>query len=273
VNQIRVPTLFVQGTVDTLFTLDEAVMNYQILHRHNVPTAMIWFCGGHGACLTKPGDRDRVKQRSLLWLARYVKRDISVDTGPGFETVDQNGTSYAADYYPPAAGPSITADGHGTLSLTPDGGAGPAHAPAGNPDFLAPIVAPITPAKAANAVNVDIAAPGTAVVVAGAPQLRLTYTGTVKAGALPTRVFAQLVDPATGLVLGNQITPIAVTLDGAEHTTTVPLEMVAYSVKPGTRLLLQIVATTVAYRAPRLDGSIKMDAHLVLPVAANLTAG
>jgi ABC-2 type transport system ATP-binding protein len=83
-------------------------------------------------------------------------------------------------------------------------------------------------------------------------------------------VFAQLVDPATGLVLGNQITPIAVTLDGAEHTTTVPLEMVAYSTKPGARLLLQIVATTVAYRSPRLDGSIEIAAHLVLPVAANL---
>jgi ABC-2 type transport system ATP-binding protein len=128
------------------------------------------------------------------------------------------------------------------------------------------------PAKAANAVDVDIATGARASVVAGAPQLRLTYRGTVKAGERPTRVFAQLVDGSTGLVLGNQITPIEVTLDGREHTTSVTLEMVAYTTKPGRRLLLQVVATTVAYAQPRLDGSIEMEAHLVLPVAANLTA-
>ena len=56
VAHITAPTLFVQGTVDTLFTLDEAVQNYEILRAHHVPTAMIWFCGGHGVCLTNPGD-------------------------------------------------------------------------------------------------------------------------------------------------------------------------------------------------------------------------
>jgi len=42
VKQINAPTLFVQGTVDTLFTLDEAVENYRILRSRGVPTAMIW---------------------------------------------------------------------------------------------------------------------------------------------------------------------------------------------------------------------------------------
>ena len=43
----------------------------------------------------------------------------------------------------------------------------------------------------------------------------------------PTRVFAQLVDDTTGLVIGNQITPIEVTLDGQSHTAQVPMEMIA----------------------------------------------
>ncbi|HEY5014914.1 MAG TPA: alpha/beta fold hydrolase, partial [Acidimicrobiia bacterium] len=72
VNRIRVPTLLVQGTVDTLFTLDEAVSNYRILRSHGVPTAMVWFCGGHGVCLTPPGDRDLVERKTMLWLARYL---------------------------------------------------------------------------------------------------------------------------------------------------------------------------------------------------------
>ena len=54
-QRIRIPTLLIQGTVDTLFTLDEAVTNYRILRANKVPTKMIWFCGGHGACLTDPG--------------------------------------------------------------------------------------------------------------------------------------------------------------------------------------------------------------------------
>ena len=69
-------------------------------------------------------------------------------------------------------------------------------------------------------------------------------------------MFAQLVDDTTGIVLGNQITPIAVTLDGKAHTTTVPLEMVAFTAKPGAHLTLQLVATTVAYAKPRLGGTI-----------------
>ena len=42
VNKVDIPTLFVQGTVDTLFTLDEAVTNYRILQARGVPTAMLF---------------------------------------------------------------------------------------------------------------------------------------------------------------------------------------------------------------------------------------
>ena len=43
-------------------------------------------------------------------------------------------------------------------------------------------------------------------------------------------------------MLGNQITPIVVKPDGKEQTTTVPLEMVAFTAKPGAKLTLQLVA-------------------------------
>ena len=51
VERIRVPTLLLQGTADTLFTLKEAMRNHAILKRNGVPVKMIWFCGGHGVCL------------------------------------------------------------------------------------------------------------------------------------------------------------------------------------------------------------------------------
>ena len=41
VKRIKVPTLLIQGTVDTLFTLNEAITNYRILNRNDVPLKML----------------------------------------------------------------------------------------------------------------------------------------------------------------------------------------------------------------------------------------
>ena len=54
-SKIRIPTLILQGTVDDLFTLDEGIANYEALRKQGTTTAMAWFCGGHGVCLTNPG--------------------------------------------------------------------------------------------------------------------------------------------------------------------------------------------------------------------------
>jgi ABC-2 type transport system ATP-binding protein len=271
VGDIRVPTLIVQGTVDTLFTLQEGVTNYEILRRHGVPTSMLWFCGGHGVCLTPAGDQQLPVTATIAWLDRYVKRDASVHTGPGFRFVDQNGTAYSTPAYPVPTGAPVTASGSGTLALVASGGSGPVTA---SPDgqVLAGLAGPITPARAANAVNVQVPFTDRSAVVVGAPALQLTYHGSAGSGTRPTRVFAQLVDESTGLVLGNQITPIQVTLDGTTHSTDVPLEMVAYTGTPSSHLELQLVATTVAYAQPRLGGTVDFTRiHLALPAASGIT--
>jgi ABC-2 type transport system ATP-binding protein len=270
VHRIMAPTLIIQGTVDTLFTLQEGVDNYAVLHASRTPTSMQWFCGGHGVCLTDPGDTNAPEMATLAWLRRYVKQETSVDTGPGFTFVDQNGKSYSAPSYPPTPDLPVTAAGAGTLPLVSTGGSGPiTRMP--TDQIVGSLAAPITPAPAINAVDVPVTFTRTAVVV-GAPRLVMTYRGTVPVAGRPTRVFAQLVDTSTGLVLGNQVTPIAVVLDGRTHSVSVPLEMVAYTATPASHLELQLVATTVAYAAPQLGGSVSIASiHLALPVAANLT--
>ena len=57
----------------------------------------------------------------------------------------------------------------------------------------------------------------------GAPRLGMTYSGTAPAGDRPTRVFAQLVDPERGVVVGNQVTPVPLVLDGSPQTLEVDL--------------------------------------------------
>jgi ABC-2 type transport system ATP-binding protein len=269
-HRIHIPTLILQGTVDTLFTLQEGVDNYEALKANGVTTSMRWFCGGHGVCLTPSGDAGAIEQATFAWLKRYVQRDTSVDTGPGFSFVDQNGTAYSAPTYPLPEGLPFTATGSGTLAMVATGGSGPLTA-IPNGQQLGGLVAPITPTPATNAVDVPVPFARAGVIV-GPPRLVLTYSGTVAAGTRPTRVFAQLVDKATGLVLGNQVTPVAVTLDGKRHITTVPLEMVAFTAEPTSDVELQLVATTVSYEQPRLGGSVTFSTvHIALPVASTLT--
>src|SRR5699024_8904795 len=91
VEDIEVPTLLIQGTVDTLFGPAEAMVNFTEMRERSTPTHMIWFCGGHGTCLTHEEDTDFVEEATLAWLDRWVEGDDSVELPPVFQTTDQHG--------------------------------------------------------------------------------------------------------------------------------------------------------------------------------------
>ena len=274
VSDIEVPTLFVHGTVDTLFTLDEVITNYRNLRDRGVPTAMVWFCGGHGTCRTADGDTSAAEASTMAWLDRWVKGDESVDTGERLQIVDQDDTAWVGDELPLEADGTLTAQGSGTLALQEAGGAGPIPAPTGGGDVLSGLVVGITPGPATNAVDVTVDGPDEAALALGAPTLRLRYTGTPGDGPQPTRVFAQLVDDENDVVVGNQITPIEVTLDGTTQETEVPLETIVQRVEPGDTLTLQLVATTAAYAVPQLGGEITFESiEVEVPLVTGLSEG
>ena len=125
VERIEIPTMLVQGTVDTLFTLDEAITNYRILRGNGVPVKMLWFCGGHGSCLTDPGDPERVERATLAWLDRWLADNRKAKTGPGFDWLNQDGERFTAKRFPPSKPKSLAASGKGSLPLTALGGSGP----------------------------------------------------------------------------------------------------------------------------------------------------
>src|SRR5690606_25723479 len=78
IGKITAPTLLVQGTVDTLFTLAQADVNARALLAAGTTTKVVWYCGGHGACLSDYNDGDLVRRETMEWLNRYVKGDTSV---------------------------------------------------------------------------------------------------------------------------------------------------------------------------------------------------
>ena len=246
VSRIRVPTLLLQGTPDTLFTTTEAIRNYEILHRNRVPVRMMWFCGGHGTCLTGTGPAGHFEARVIAWLKRYVTGQ-KVATGPGFEWLADDAKWRSATRWPPRRGAAVVASGSGTLAVSPlDTVSG----------------TPLAAGIAANAVNVAI--PQRTAQVVGEPRLRLTYSGTGTA----THVFAQIADDRRGVVLGNQVTPLPVTLDGATHTVTRRLEGVAASMAAGSGYRLQLVGGSQVYGPVRGVGSVTFSGvRLELPTA------
>jgi ABC-2 type transport system ATP-binding protein len=191
--------------------------------------------------------------------------------GSVFRTVDQDGKVWADKDYPAKASDFLKGTGSGALDLLADGGAGPLTGGAKPGDVIGAAVTGITPARATRAVNVALTATTSAMAL-GAPKLTVTYTGTPGSGSLPTRVFAQLIDETKGVVIGNQITPIPVTLDGTAHTATFDLEIIAQQLKAGDKLTLQITPTTVAYRQPQLGGKITFsNIQVRVPLVTTLT--
>ena len=268
VRDIVAPTLLIQGTVDTLFTLEEANRNALALLANpaGVDVKVIWFCGGHGSCVSTVNDGTLVQQRTMDWLNHYVKRQTAVDTGPQFEWVDQHGTQFSSDSYPVSQGPAVVASSPigGVLPLVPIiGGSGPQLGVLGTGPIGALLGIP-SGAAAANAINLKTTALTTTTYVVGAPELTFTYSGV----GISRHVYAQLVDDTSGLVLGNLVTPVEVTLDGQSRQATVRMEQVAQTLKPGETLTLQIVASAVPYEAINSLGVLNVsNIHLLLPTA------
>ncbi|MUL79279.1 CocE/NonD family hydrolase [Mycolicibacterium sp. CBMA 226] len=276
VTNITAPTLFLQGTVDDLMTLKQAMDNVTLMqgnvdaNGNPLPVKMVWFCGGHGVCLDpqSPIQNQLLTSETLNWLDRYVKGDTSVNTGPTFEWVDQTGQFYASDVMPTApsfhGAPITETSAGGAMPLIPIiGGSGPLGNPLGLDQSLP------MPTKAQNAINIPLTLPMTGTTqLVGSPTVTVNYSGI----GTSRFIYAQIVDNNTGRVVGNVVTPVPVTLDGQAHQATVDLEAIAYTAKPGDSLTLQLVASTTPYESFTSVGFINVSSVAVsLPtVAANV---
>jgi ABC-2 type transport system ATP-binding protein len=245
--EIKAPTLIIQGTVDTLFPLDEAIRNFRGIDRNKqsprrgkgVPVKMIWFCGGHGACFTGNGPEGYVDERTLAWFDRYLRGKRKTDTGPKFAWIADDGLLRSSKRFPGKRVGALRASGSGTLPLVPG--------PSGGGALIFSTPSPV-------AVSVDIPGPAKAANVLGPPRVRLTYSGT--GAPEQTFTYGQIVNPRTQQVLGNITTPIPLTLDGAQHTISRKLEWVAARARAGEGYELQLTPTSTVYDVQRSAGAV-----------------
>jgi ABC-2 type transport system ATP-binding protein len=160
----------------------------------------------------------------------------------GDPTLADDGQWRSAPDWPMPAGPALTAQGSGTLAFSPADTASSGLAIAATPS--------------PNAVNVAIPPPSQQVDAVGEPKLDIDYQGT--ATDPKGYVYAQIVDEQRHLVLGNQVTPIAVKLDGLPHSVSRSLEGVAAAIDPGAKYTLQIVGGSSVYGPVRSAGTVAL---------------
>jgi ABC-2 type transport system ATP-binding protein len=285
-TKLNAPTMYVQGTADPLFPLQQALENARTQLEQNPffagPNAdlvkMIWYCGGHGFCTSQTPQQLAAQAQvlfveNLLWVNKYTKGYLAgipavIDPINGllsaiapFQWWDQKGTALAsfagmpwtAAFQNTAPILATKATGGNINSFTSKSGPlteeDPAGASCATVSRLCEFPAnQVFATKAKNAVNLDIPIAATDPKnIVGAPKVSFTYSGLGNAKA----IYAQIVDNASGQVLGNTNTPIPVTLDGKEHTIeNFEIANIAYTAPstPGAALTLQFVANSSLFQ-------------------------
>ncbi len=278
-NKVTAPTLLPQGTSDMLFTLKQAIQSAENIQAnpYDVPVKMIWFCGGHGACNTgeAPGQNAMLIASRLAWMDQYVKRQGSAaDALPTFQWYDQVKVLHTSDLMPYDPGfatrRTVASGADGKLAIVPVLG-GSSRAFSVPSDSVTQFVTSLpVPGVARNAINVDLSTDvltaGTQVV--GAPEVTFNYSGVGSSNAL----FAQLiVTDAKGnrSVVGDEVAPVPVTLDGRQHSITIPFAIanIAYTVQPGDKLTLQLTSSALVFASISAFGLVNVsDIAVTVPI-------
>lgn len=257
-DAITIPTLVIQGTIDTLFSITEGANNFEQI-RDNldpdgnpVPTKLMLYNSGHtlGSSVPAADAGARSGAAIVAWFDRYLKGE-SVDTGPLVEYQDNVGEWHSADVWP--VGSPVTVSGSaGPLVVTP-APAGGGNITSGNPnsDF-----------QEASARIPVLTADDDGTTIVGVPRLKGTVSG-IGEGAF---LFFKLVDPATNQVLSDQVTALAVKLLDGPAAFDIQLEGVSWKLDPGDEVVLEVSTGSMMYNNYRGAATVEMDLELTLPV-------
>nr|WP_243876381.1 alpha/beta fold hydrolase [Streptomyces sp. 846.5] len=267
-QQIKVPTLLVQGQTDSLFPLDQADQAAAAISANGAPVSVDWIAGGHDGGNMESA---RIEQRTSAWFDRYLKRDAAVDTGPAFRVSRSGGvdstsgtvtlqgatsTSYPGLEDSPVA---VALSGPPQTFANPPGGAPPAISALPGIGALSQL--------SGLGVGLSLDFPGQSAEFFSQPltkPLRITGSPTVRihvrADSEDAVLFAKLYDVAPGAagtkVLPSQlVTPLRVTGAKAGADVLVHLPAVDHQVPAGHRLELVLSATDLGYASPAAPAS------------------
>ena len=294
-SRVRIPTMLMQGEGDTLFTINEAVANYQAIRANGAPVKLVIQSWGHSVGPqqgeTGYGGKDGVGYDSALiaaWFAKYLTHQ-PVSTGPAVE--------YYRDWVPYGVHASAE-PAYGTAPAWPVGsirrwflsGAGalvttaPAptrqsflNSPVGSFSEIqgvqgTPPLSAIRPFDApATFAQYETPALAAGVDSVGVPLATLTMSSLVPAGLDPVTdpvVFAKLYDVApdgTADLVQRLVSPVR--LDDLDHPVTITLPGVVHRYAAGHRIELVLATGDATFAGSRIPNVLTVTGGtLDLPV-------
>ncbi|HEX2029653.1 MAG TPA: CocE/NonD family hydrolase [Nitriliruptorales bacterium] len=279
-HPVDVPTLVINGSVDTLFDLTEGARIVDHVRAHGGPAKYVVFCGGHVSCPPGYGDADdraHIDRAVLTWFARYLKGE-DVDTGAPVEYRTNAAEWRDADAFPPPGARPLSASGEGAPVVSPlpttadaaalaealrsSGGSVPAN----------PLVtAQLNPAGDPHAFTVPVAAADSgALELVGIPSATVTVSGSTSG---PAHLFLKLVDREAGHVVNLQEAPLRVDPVTAEpRTFDVTMPGIAYTLAQGHHLDLQVATTSTMHAGARHTGQLQVAVDVEVPSVGTVPA-
>jgi hypothetical protein len=244
-NPVAIPTLVLQGSVDTLFDLTDGYRQFQHVRANGAPAKYVVFCGGHVACpefYGDAGDRAHMNDLIIAWFDRYLKGDTSVDTGPTVEYRTNDGEWRTASDFPPADATWVEASGEGSLISIPGGDTPDMEElidmltglqdAGGIPGLPITVAQPANDAElaAGQAFQFEVGVAAGPVELLGIPDVSLTVSGQ----GTEVILFVKLIHRERNHVINLQEGAIRVPLGDGEVTVDVTMPGIAYTLPMAT---------------------------------------
>lgn len=270
-NPVAVPTLVVNGSVDTLFDLTEGARLFDHVRAQGAPAKYIVFCGGHVGCPSSyedADDREHIDAAILDWFARHLRGE-DVDTGASVDYRTNEGVWREAAGFTPPDARNLAGAGEGTLVATPLPTAFDPETMAGQLQSGGAIPAtPITAAQPSqagdpHAMSVEVAAAeGGPLEIVGIPTATVSVTGSGPAAHL----FLKLLDREADEILNLQEAPLRVEdLSDDPQTFEVTMPGLAYTLPDGHHLDLQVATTSLMHTTARTPAEVDVEVQVRVP--------
>lgn len=254
---VHAPALLLQGTNDTLFPINHAIASYDQIRANGVNAKMIFFCGlltttqvAHSLSAATScafGNQGAtINQAILTWFDRYLRDNLSADTGAAIDYQLQDGT-----FSPASALPATTVSGTGSGTLVG------AVVPTSGSQVLA------TPSL--DGFRVAVPAPGGSTIL-GVPHATVTVTGTGE----ETYLFFRLLDVdanGSAKVIDDQVTARkVVSLSSTPQQIALDLNGVAWRLASGHSLFLEVSSSSNDHASPRSPSVANVTVSVSVPV-------
>lgn len=257
-DPVNIPTLVMNGSVDTLFDLSDGARIAEHVAAQGAPVKFVAFCGGHVSCpstYTEADDRGKLNDLIVNWFAKYLKGE-NVDTGPAVEYRTNDGQWRSSADFPTGGNKTADVDASLVQLGLPD------------PFALQSEGLPLTTAYPSasfdpQATTVEVFEATEATDLLGIPTVHLEVSGIGDT----THLFTKLVHREAGVVVNLQETPLRVEglLTGGTQTFDLEMSGVAYTIPAGDHLDVQIATNSLMHLNARGPASVDVLATVSVP--------